>query len=249
MLGGGDETGGRRSRPGRWAVAASVVVHLAAGGVVWSTSLASPPPLPTFKVYEVKIFSPPPKEAGPPAPVVVNAPQVSKPEQPPPEPRRPEPRRQPQQQQRPQPPKPEPTKPDPSKATAVKEEEPKEEPAPQPTGPRPDPKSKESGEGIDIRIEGEEFPFPGYLANIQLQISRYFRWSGQTGLEAEIYFVIRRDGTIEDIRLIRGSGDASFNFEAMSAIEQAGRRAAFGPLPEEYRGDRLPVLFYFRPAR
>ncbi len=61
--------------------------------------------------------------------------------------------------------------------------------------------------------------------------------------------MIRKDGTIEDIRLVRGSGDMSFNFEAMGAIEQAGRRAAFGPLPDGFSGDRLPVLFYFRPAR
>lgn len=249
MIGGADRPGGRRPRPGRWAVAASFAVHVAAGGVVWSTSLASPPPLPPFKVYEVKIVSPPPREAGPPTPVEVNAPQVTTPEQPPEQPK-PEPKPQPQRKPQPQPPKPESTpKPDPSKAAAVKEEEPKETPAPKPTGPKPDPKAKEAGEGIDIRIEGEEFPFPGYLENIQLQISRYFRWTGRSGLEAEVYFVIRKDGTIEDIRLVRGSGDASFNFEAMAAIEQAGRRGAFGPLPEGFSGDRLPVLFYFRPAR
>lgn len=249
MIGGADRPGGRRPRPGRWAVAASFAVHVAAGGVVWSTSLASPPPLPPFKVYEVKIVSPPPREAGPPTPVEVNAPRVTTPEQPPEQPK-PEPKPQPQRKPQPQPPKPESTpKPDPSKAAAVKEEEPKETPAPKPTGPKPDPKAKEAGEGIDIRIEGEEFPFPGYLENIQLQISRYFRWTGRSGLEAEVYFVIRKDGTIEDIRLVRGSGDASFNFEAMAAIEQAGRRGAFGPLPEGFPGDRLPVLFYFRPAR
>lgn len=249
MIGGADRPGGRRPRPGRWAVAASFAVHVAAGGVVWSTSLASPPPLPPFKVYEVKIVSPPPREAGPPTPVEVNAPRVTTPEQPPEQPK-PEPKPQPQRKPQPQPPKPESTpKPDPSKAAAVKEEEPKETPAPKPTGPKPDPKAKEAGEGIDIRIEGEEFPFPGYLENIQLQISRYFRWTGRSGLEAEVYFVIRKDGTIEDIRLVRGSGDASFNFEAMAAIEQAGRRGAFGPLPDGYSGDRLPVLFYFRPAR
>lgn len=258
MIGGADRPGGRRPRPGRWAVAASVMLHVAAGGVVWSTSLASPPsPLPPFKVYEVKIVSPPPREAGPQAAVEVNAPQVTTPEPPKPEPPKPEPpkpgpRPQPQRQPqpRPQPPKAESTpKPDPSKAAAVKEEEPKEAPVPRPTGPRPDPNAKEAGAGIDIRIEGEEFPFPGYLENIQLQISRYFRWTGRSGLEAEVYFVIRKDGTIEDIRLVRGSGDASFNFEAMAAIEQAGRRGAFGPLPEGFPGDRLPVLFYFRPAR
>ena len=138
MIGGADRPGGRRPRPGRWAVAASFAVHVAAGGVVWSTSLASPP-LPPFKVYEVKIVSPPPgrrvrrrpwRNARGPDP-------ERKPEQPKPEP---QPQRQPQP--RPQPPKAESTpKPDPSKAAAVKEEEPKT-PVPRPTGPRPDPNAK-----------------------------------------------------------------------------------------------------------
>jgi len=133
----------------------------------------------------------------------------------------------------------------------VVEEEPKEEekPASPPKGRNPKPEAKTGGEDIDVRIEGEDFPFPGYLENIQLQISRYFRWTGRSGLEAEIYFVIRKDGSVEDIRIVRGSGDMTFNFEAMAAIEQAGRRASFGPLPEGFAGDRLPVLFYFRPAQ
>lgn len=246
MIHGGEQRDGRRSRPGGWPLVASIVVHAAAVVALWSASLAAPPPLPAFKVYEVKIVSPPPKEAGTPEPVVVNAPKVTKPE-PQPQPRPAEPK--------PQPPKAEtpkvetPPKSEPSRTTTVKEEPKKPSPATTPAGPKPDPKTREAGEGIDVRIEGEAFPFPGYLENIQLQISRYFRWTGRTGLEAEIYFVIRRDGTIEDMRLVRGSGDASFNFEAMAAIEQAGRRAAFGPLPEEFTGDRLPVLFYFRPAR
>ncbi|HEX7119943.1 MAG TPA: TonB C-terminal domain-containing protein [Longimicrobiales bacterium] len=245
MLGvGGDRAGGRRSRPGGFALAASLLVHGGAAALVLSTAFAAPPPLPAFKVYELKIVSPPPLEAGPPEPVAVNAPKVSKPE---PEPVEPEPEPEP----KPQPPKADPEpKPEPAKTAAVKEEEPEEDPpASPPKGRNPDPDAKTGGEGIDVRIEGEEFPFPGYLENIQLQIGRYFRWSGRSGLEAEIYFVIRRDGTIEDMRLVRGSGDAVFNLEAMAAIEQAGKRAAFGPLPDDFSGDRLPVLFYFRPAR
>jgi hypothetical protein len=32
-------------------------------------------------------------------------------------------------------------------------------------------------------------------------------------------------------------------------VEQAGLNKAFGPLPRAYPADRLPVSFYFRPAR
>ncbi|HEX6940330.1 MAG TPA: TonB C-terminal domain-containing protein [Longimicrobiales bacterium] len=246
---GGGRRRGRGARPGGAALLASLTVHAVAAAAVVSRALVAPPPLPAFKVYEVKIVSPPPLVAGPPEPVAVNAPKVTKPA---PEP---EPEPAPAKAKPKPPPKAEPA-PDPAATAAVKDapkegaqKEKESESAAPPRGAKPDPDAKVGGEGIDIRIEGEEFPFPGYLENIQLQIARYFRWTGRPGLEAEIYFEILADGTITGMRLVRGSGDASFNFEAMAAIEQAGKRAAFGPLPEGFSGDRLPVLFYFRPAR
>jgi hypothetical protein len=33
----------------------------------------------------------------------------------------------------------------------------------------------------------------------------------------------------------------------MGAIEAAGERKAFGALPPDFQGDRLPVLFSFQP--
>ena len=49
------------------------------------------------------------------------------------------------------------------------------------------------------------------------------------------------------LRLDDGSGNFNFDLEAMGAVEQAGRRAAFGPLPEGWQGDRLWVRFTFLP--
>lgn len=256
--------GGRRNRPGGTALVASLLIHGLAAAIILASGLVAPQPLPPFKVYEVDIVSPPPTLAGEPEPVVVNRqePEAAEPEpqpepepEPPapqPEPPAPEPEPSPTAEPEPPPrrePEPEPEPQPRTETPAVVEEEPKPQPATPPRGPDPDPEARTGGEDIDVRIEGEEFPFPGYLENIQIQIGRYFRWRGSTGLEAEIYFVIRRDGTVEDIRVVRGSGDVTFNFEAMAAIEQAGRRAAFGPLPDEFSSDRLPVLFYFRPAR
>jgi outer membrane biosynthesis protein TonB len=132
---------------------------------------------------------------------------------------------------------------------AEPEEPPAQARAEEPAGPRPDPEATRGGENLNVQTTGEEFPFPDYLQNVVLQVNRYFRWTGTPGLEAEVYFVIRRDGTVQDIRLVHGAREVAFNFEAMAAIEQAGNRRVFGPLPDGFQGDMLPISFYFRPQR
>jgi len=254
MFGSDGRRSSSRGRPGATALVLSLALHVAALATLWMTGLARRDPLPEFRVYRVNIVSPPPREAGPPVAVAPTVPQVVPPprEEPPPQPEpQPEPRREPRPEPAPEPVVREerPAEPKPEPKPAVVEEPKPAEPASPPRGARPEPDARTAGDGVDIRIEGEEFPFPDYLRNIQLQIARYFRWTGSTALEAEIYFVIRKDGTVEDIRVVRGSGDVSFNLNAVAAIEQAGRRQAFGPLPDGYAGSSLPVLFYFRPAR
>jgi len=249
--------GGRRG-PGGGALAASLVLHVAFVGVVLAAGLVTPSPLPPLKVYRVNIVSPPPLESGPPQPVVVNPPEVARPREEEPAPPQPQPKPEP----KPAPKAPPKADPKPEKAPPKAEEKPKTEartepakdsepakPPARPRGANPKPDAKVGGEGLNIQIDGEAFPFPDYLENILVQISRYFRWTGPSGLKAEVYFVILRDGSVDDIRILQGSGDVAFNLEAMAAIEQAGKRKAFGPLPEGFKGDRLPVAFYFQPAR
>ena len=56
-----------------------------------------------------------------------------------------------------------------------------------------------------------------------------------------------RDGSVRRIRVLKKSGNINFDLEAVSAIEQAGKRGAFGPLPPGWVNDRLPVAFSFLP--
>lgn len=101
-----------------------------------------------------------------------------------------------------------------------------------------------------VRLEGAPFPYPEYLENIIIQIRRHWRPPrGARHLRAELAFTIRADGSVEDVRWIRRSGDPGFDLEARGAIESAARRRAFGPLPEEYPGDQLRVSFFFDPSR
>lgn len=107
---------------------------------------------------------------------------------------------------------------------------------------------EEGGRGTDvanIRTEGIDFPFPGYLENIVRQIALRFKPPRGSPLKAEVMFLIRRDGTIDGFRFVQRSGSFTFDLEAQGAVESAA--AAFGPLPTGFRDDVLPVMFSFDP--
>lgn len=106
----------------------------------------------------------------------------------------------------------------------------------------------EGGRGTDvrnIRTEGIDFPFPGYLENIVRQIAKRFRPRGASQLKAEVMFLIRRDGSVTSLRFVQRSGSFTFDLEAQGAIEAAASQ--FGPLPDGFRDDVLPVMFSFDP--
>lgn len=114
---------------------------------------------------------------------------------------------------------------------------------------------EEGGRGTDVanvRTEGADFPYPGYLENIVRQIALRFKPPRGPQLKAEVMFLIKRDGTITGFRFMQRSGSFTFDLEAQSAIEVAGQPNArgqtpFGPLPAGFREDVLPVMFSFDP--
>jgi protein TonB len=100
------------------------------------------------------------------------------------------------------------------------------------------------GRGTDVanvRTEGIEFPFPVYLQNVVRQIALQFKPPPYSALRAEVSFLIRRDGTVSGLRLVTRSGSFSFDQDAMGAVEAASH--SFGPLPQGFTDDVLPVLF------
>ncbi len=105
------------------------------------------------------------------------------------------------------------------------------------------------GTGADVatvHIEGIDFPFPGYLENIVRQVALNFTPPDPSAqLKADVAFLIRRDGTVFGFKFVSRSGDYSFDLEAQGAIEKAA--AAFGPLPDGFHDDVLPVVFSFDP--
>ncbi|MGH7680239.1 MAG: TonB C-terminal domain-containing protein [Gemmatimonadaceae bacterium] len=107
---------------------------------------------------------------------------------------------------------------------------------------------EEGGRGTDvrnIRTEGIDFPYPGYLENIVRQIALRFQPPRGSQLKAEVMFLIKRDGSISGLRFVQRSGSFTFDLEAQGAIEAAATK--FGPLPDGFRDDVLPVMFSFDP--
>ncbi len=121
-------------------------------------------------------------------------------------------------------------------------------PAPATAAP-PQAASRGGGTGTDVanvHTEGIDFPYPGYLNNIVRQVALNFRPDDPSAnLRAEVAFLIRRDGTVLGFRFIQRSGDYAFDLEAQGAIEKAAPN--FGPLPDGFHDDVLPVVFSFDP--
>jgi len=116
-----------------------------------------------------------------------------------------------------------------------------------PSAPDPPPDEiDESGEGINVRLEGVRRDYPAYYNNIIRQIFNCFRWRGGGSWEATVFFMIEREGTVAEMRFLSRSGSTAFDFEAIGAVECAGQ-GRFGQLPDELPYDRLPVQFDFRP--
>jgi periplasmic protein TonB len=106
------------------------------------------------------------------------------------------------------------------------------------------------GRGADVAnvtVDGIAFPYPGYLENVVRQIALRFDPGGSRALTAVVAFLIRRDGTVAGLRLTKRSGVYSFDTEAMGAVDAAANAHAFGPLPQGFSDDVLPVIFSFDP--
>jgi outer membrane biosynthesis protein TonB len=215
--------------PGKRAFAAAVLLHVLPFVLVIGDVFEAAEPLPEYKVYRVDIYSPPPQALGEPEAPAKPAPAIVKP---------------------------------PETKTVAVEKKPaapvvKPPPAKNVTtgtgksevakGRNPDPTTKAGGEGLDVHMAGDEFPYPEYLENIIRQLNRYFRWTG-ADLTAQVGFEIMRDGSVKAIRVQKKSGNINFDLEAIGAIEQAGKRGAFGPLPEGWVNDRLAISFRFEPT-
>ena len=218
----------------------SVGLHGCLFTLAFFTSLIDRSPM-EFVTYEIEMVSPPPAVQAEIQPAMEEL--VVE---------RPEPTRlieeEPEQEvvpiEEPDDPEPEPS-PEEDRPTEELTEVEEEETPPSAPDPPPD-EIDESGEGINVRLEGVRRDYPAYYNNIIRQIFNCFRWRGGGSWEATVFFMIEREGTVADMRFLSRSGSTAFDFEAIGAVECAGQ-GRFGQLPDELPYDRLPVQFDFRP--
>lgn len=119
-----------------------------------------------------------------------------------------------------------------------------------PNQPLPGERPSTGNDVATVSTEGVTFPFPEYLQNLVSQVLR--RWQRpdeSTPLEAEVSFLVHRDGSVTGLQLIHRSGNYAFDLEAQGAIEESGRGRAFGALPDGWTSDVLFVRFYFSGKR
>ena len=109
---------------------------------------------------------------------------------------------------------------------------------------------EQGGQGTDVAnvsTAGKDFPYPAYLQNIIRQIALRFEPRQRQFLSADVQFIIRRDGSVFGISIVKGSGSYGFDLEAKGAIEAAAAANAFGNLPEGFSDDALTIIFTFDP--
>ncbi len=227
-------------RPGAKPVGISVLLHVAVlVPVLVATHLPEPIEFETVKIH---LVAAPPAAAQAPA-LVETDPQPAVEEAPPEVKPKPVEKAVEEPAKKPPEPKPEPKpKPKPEPETEKRPEAPKPK-------PEPEEKAETGGDGINIATEGKDFPFPDYLENVIIQIHRYLRWNDATEPQMLIYFEITSDGSVRNVRPLRRSGNPVFDFRVMGAIEAAANRKAFGPLPDGYAADVLPIQLEVAPAR
>lgn len=105
------------------------------------------------------------------------------------------------------------------------------------------------GKGADvanIKTDGIAFPYQGYLDNIVRQLT--IAWSPRrvsAALVTEVKFLIRRDGSVANIEIVKSSGDRIYDTEGTGAVEAVGSTRGFGALPAGWKDDVLVVYFTF----
>ena len=88
-------------------------------------------------------------------------------------------------------------------------------------------------------LDAPDFTYSYYTDQLLAQIDSVWNRPVIGGnIEAVVQFVIRRDGSLADVRLGRSSGYNSFDLAAMRAIRAA---APFPPLPAAFKGSTLGV--------
>ncbi len=130
--------------------------------------------------------------------------------------------------------------------TPPKQTPPPARPAPPLPGRSAKPNPEPPGEprGSAITTDGQNFPFPQYLAILQARVEREWRppHLREEGISCVVHFVIDRFGKLKSLVVEKSSGNPLFDQSGLRAVQVA---APFPPLPPGYAQPTLSVHFEF----
>jgi len=97
--------------------------------------------------------------------------------------------------------------------------------------------------GKNIQLNTEQFKFHSYYINLKRKIELVWEYpylARESGLQGRLLmrFVINRDGSLAEAKVLRSSGFALLDQEALRAVHDA---APFPPLPARMKTDRLVI--------
>ncbi len=104
--------------------------------------------------------------------------------------------------------------------------------------------TEEGGAGFRLTpLNAPEIQYISYFASIKRKIELVWQYpydAAVQGIEGDLQidFVIGRNGKLEAVELVRGSGHKILDDEAMRSIRKA---APFDPIPAEYRIPHLQI--------
>lgn len=101
------------------------------------------------------------------------------------------------------------------------------------------------GGGTGAQVEVANFCCPEYLATMSALIKANFAAQQNAAGVTQMRFVVRRDGSIVDITVLRSSGAQALDFFA----ERALKLTKLPPLPSGYSDATLPVRLAFEFSR
>ena len=235
----------------RSSVVISGATHVLAIGLIWWATLGSRPEA-TMVSYQIEMVSVSPRESAEVEQESTSEVLIETPDPTPPEP---ESSVAPQDDQRP--PKPQEKDEEPPEPEPGERPEETRDPAParelaEKTVPEltteDELDTENTGEDINVRLEGVRRDYPQYYENIIRQINRCFRRPTEGSWETTVSFVILRDGSVADADFLSRSGNMAFDLQAYRAVVDCAGKGRFGPLPDDLPYDRLPVSFDFRPS-
>ncbi len=99
------------------------------------------------------------------------------------------------------------------------------------------------GSGAAVEADMPNFPYPWYITQVRSRL--WANWTAnmpRTPGGVTVMFIILRDGSLTDLRVESSSGDAGYDYVALTAVQQS---APFGPLPSGFKDSFLKIHVNF----